>query len=331
MVSLTSLPQYLRRIVLAAAIATLPVLCPSWRPSLATECPPEGQDPARPPASSTEATLGITTNLVIVNVTIRDQMKRFVRSLARKDFRIREDGIDQEILSFELAENPAAVAILLDASGSMENKLSLVRAACSLFVEGLNTGDSYSIFSFGDSKVRQLQKFTEIRDIPDAVWDLRARGQTSLYDAIVTASAALAARPERRRAMLIVSDGADTQSRASLDEATRRAVDAHLVVYAVDLSDSTVFGQRSGLESGAGVLRSLTTRTGGRFFTSPGGGRLREAFAETIEELRHQYSLTYDSSNEKRDGRWRKIEVEVARPNLELRTRQGYWAAKGER
>lgn len=326
MMSLTSIPPYLCRILLAASIATLPLR--GHAPVLSG---PVGQDRPRPPASSTETTLGITTNLVVVNVTVRDGAQRFVRSLTRNDFRIREDGTDQEILSFELAENPAAVAILLDASGSMENKLSLVRAACSLFVAGLNAGDNYSIFSFGDSKVRQLQKFTELRDIPDAVWDLQARGQTSLYDAIVTAAAALGARPERRRAMLIVSDGADTRSRASLDEATRRAVEAQIVVYGVDLSDSTVFGQRAGLESGAGILRSLTTRTGGRFFTSPGGGRLREAFAETIEELRHQYTLTYDSSNEKRDGRWRKIEVEVGRPKLELRTRPGYWAAKGER
>ncbi|MFN6203286.1 MAG: VWA domain-containing protein [Acidobacteriota bacterium] len=276
-----------------------------------------------------EETLAIETNLVVVNVTIRDQKHQFVPNLTLRNFRILEEEVEQKILSFDYEENPFAGAILLDASGSMESRLSLVRAACAIFVDRLREGDSYSIFSFGDAKVKLLQDFTEIRDIPDAVWDLRARGTTTLYDAIVTAAEALARRAERRRAILVVSDGADNQSRASLDEAIRRAVEAQLVVYAVDMSESGP-GSPHG---GAAALRALATRTGGRFFTSPGGNRLREAFAETIDELHHQYTLTYSSSLDdaasgRRDGRWRTIEVRIDRPGLDIRTRQGYWARK---
>lgn len=289
------------------------------------------QEPGEKPGQ--QDSIAVETNLVVVNVTIRDARRSYVAGLTRENFQILEDGIRQEILSFNDEENAFTSAILLDSSGSMESKLSLVRAACAVFVDGLGVGDSYSIFSFGDAKVRKLQNFTEIRDLPDAVWDLKARGQTPLYDAIIEATAALSQRPERRRAIVIVSDGADTQSRASLDEVIRKAVEAQLLVYAVDLTDSAVYGSssagsQSGVNSGAGVLKSLTTKTGGQFFQTPGGSRLREAFAETIEELRHQYTVTYSSSNERQDGRWRSIEVRVNRPDLRIRTRQGYWARR---
>lgn len=283
------------------------------------------QDPGR--AKSAEDTLGVETSLVVVNVTIRDRNRLYVPGLTARNFTILEERVRQEIISFEHEVNPFTGAILLDASGSMESKLSLVRSACASFVDRLGEGDSFAIYSFGDSKVRLLQDFTEIRDIPDAVWDLRAKGMTTLYDAIVTAAGALNLRPERRRAILIVSDGADTQSQASLDQAIRRAVEAQVVVYAVDLSA----GAGDSVRSGAGVLRALTAKTGGRFFTSPGGSRLREAFDQTIDELRHQYTLTYSPVNDRRDGRWRAIEVRVDRPDLDIRTREGYWARKPER
>lgn len=298
----------------------------SFLPLLLAASLPAGylQDPRPKPE---ESTLGVETSLVVVNVTIRDRNRLYVPGLTQRNFTILEEKVRQEILSFEDEVNPFAGVILLDASGSMESKLSLVRSACASFVDRLGEGDAFAIYSFGDSKVRLLQDFTEIRDIPDAVWDLRAKGMTTLYDAIVTAAGALDRRPERRRAILIVSDGADTQSQASLDQAIRRAVEAQVVVYAVDLSDGVGDGSRSG----AGVLRSLTAKTGGRFFTSPGGSRLREAFEQTIDELRHLYTLTYSPANDRRDGRWRTIEVRVDRPELDIRTREGYWARKPER
>jgi len=310
---------------LALLIFSIPLPVPTTLP----------QEPRQEPGErrGQQDSIAVETNLVVVNVTIRDARRSYVAGLTRDNFQILEDDIRQEILSFNDEENTFTSAILLDSSGSMESKLSLVRSACAVFVDGLGVGDSYSIFSFGDAKVRKLQDFTEIRDLPDAVWDLKARGQTPLYDAIIEATAALSQRPERRRAIVIVSDGADTQSRASLDEVIRKAVEAQLLVYAVDLTDASVYGAGSqpGVNSGAGILKSLTTKTGGQFFQTPGGSRLREAFAETIEELRHQYTVTYNSSNERQDGRWRSIEVRVNRPDLRIRTRQGYWARRRNR
>jgi len=289
-----------------------------------------GQTPTRPPASAPEEAISVETNLVVVPVTVRDAKQRFVPGLTLQHFRLTEDRTPQQILSFHATEHPFAASILLDTSGSMERKLSLVRAACANFVEGLRPGDRFSLFSFGNGRVRQLQGFTEGQEIADALWDLQARGQTPLYDAMLQAAEALSRQPEERRVLLIVSDGADTESRASFDEVLRRSLEAHLVVYAVDLSDQAVFGRSPGPDPTSG-LRELATRSGGQFFRTPGGALLRDAFAATIEELHHQYTLTYQPLQERLDGRWRRIEVVVDRPGLQVRSRQGYWARKRPR
>ncbi len=205
--------------------------------------------------------------------------------------------------------------------------MSLARAACARFANGLREGDAVAIYSFGGSKIRMLQDFTELRDVADEVWDLKAEGETPLYDGVFTAAAALGKRSEKRRAILLVSDGADTRSRHSFEDAIRRVTASGIAVYAVDLSDSALYHTGS-QDNGAQVLKEFCVKTGGRFFRTPGGSKLRDAFTLTVEELRNQYTLTYEPSNDRRDGRWRAIEVRLNRPKLNIRARQGYHAPK---
>ncbi|MEP7343493.1 MAG: VWA domain-containing protein [Acidobacteriota bacterium] len=288
------------------------------------------QDPKQKPEAEPQAqeeTITFDTNLVMLNVTITDGKDRYVPGLKREDFSIFEDKSQQKIVNFSYDENPFTVAILLDISLSMQNKLSLARAACANFVSGLRDGDTFAIYSFGGMKVKTLQDFTEVRDVPDSVWDMKADGETPLYDGIAKAADALGKRPERRRAILIITDGADTKSKASLDQALRKTLAAQGSIYAVDMTDTTVYGTLA-RDNGADIMKELTAKTGGKFFRTPGGSKLRDAFASTIEELRHQYTLTYESSNERFDGRWRVVEVKLAKPQFNVRTRQGYYARK---
>lgn len=315
-----------RRLALALLLIFAPAFAPPHAQQDPPPPPPTSQDPPQTPAPD-ENTISVDTGLVVVNVTITDAQQRYVPGLRLADFKLLEDNAPQKILSFSFDESPFAVVILLDTSGSMENKMSLARAACSQFVEGIRTGDTFAIYSFGGTKVRMLQDFTEVRDVPDTLWDLKAERETPLYDGIVKAGEALAKRPERRRAILVVSDGADTKSRATLDRALRKMMDAHAALYAVDLSDAAVYGALP-RDNGAEVMKMMAARSGGRFFRTPGGGKLRDAFADTIAELRQQYTLTYESSNERYDGKWRAIEVRVARAQVNVRTRQGYYARK---
>jgi Ca-activated chloride channel family protein len=284
------------------------------------------QDPQKKPEPEDEV-ISMETNLVVANVTVTDAGGNHVSGLKAQDFTLLENNARQKILSFNSEETPFAAAILLDVSGSIESKLSLARAACGNFVERIRDGDVFALYSFSGYKVKTLQDFTEVRDLPDSIWDLRADGETPLYDGIVKAAEALSKRPERRRAIILISDGADTKSKASLDEATRKAVGAHVALYAVDLSDKAVFGTMA-RDNGAEIMKTLATKTGGRFFGAPGGAQLRDALTSAVEELRTQYTLTYESSNEKLDGRWRAIEVRIAKPGLTIRTRQGYYAQK---
>jgi Ca-activated chloride channel family protein len=271
--------------------------------------------------------ISVETNLVVVNVTITDMRDRFVSGLKPSEFSVLEDQVPQKIVSFSYEETPFSAVILLDTSASMEPKMSLARAACARFANGLREGDAVAIYSFGGTKIRMLQDFTELRDVADEVWDLKAEGNTPLYDGMITSAAALGKRSEKRRAILLVSDGADTSSRHSLEDAIRKVTASGIAVYAVDLSDSALYHAAS-QDNGAQVLREFCVKTGGRFFRTPGGSKLRDAFTLTVEELRNQYTLTYEPSNDRRDGRWRAIEVRLNRPKMNVRTRQGYHAPK---
>ncbi|MBO0861685.1 MAG: VWA domain-containing protein [Chloracidobacterium sp.] len=291
--------------------------------------PQKAQDPKDPQkkAEPDGGVISMETNLIVVNVTVTDALENYVSGLKIEDFKILEDNAPQRILDLTVDEAPFAAAILLDASGSMESKISLARAACGDFLSGLRDGDMVAVYSFSGFKVKTLQDFSESRDAPEAVWDMKARDETPLYDAIVKAADALAERPERRRAVLVVSDGADTKSKASLDQAARKTLEANALIYAVDMSDRAVYKSER-KDNGAEVMKMLAAKTGGRFIATPGGSQMRDAFAGTVEELRRQYTLTYESTNEKRDGKWRSIEVRVGRPGLNVRARQGYYAPK---
>jgi len=271
--------------------------------------------------------ISVDTNLVVLNVTITDAKERYVAGLKKENFSVFEDTVQQRISSFSFEETPFAAVLLLDTSASMEKKMSIARAACSRFAEGIREGDSLAIYSFGGTKVKQLQDFTESHDVHDSLWDTQAEGETPLYDAVVKATEALAKRPERRRAIMIVSDGADTKSRVTFEDAMRQAIAASVTIYSVDLSDNALY-KSTPRDNGAEVLKNFAIKTGGRFFQTPGGGKLRDAFTQTVEELRNQYTITYEPSNEKRDGRWRTIEVRINQPKMSVRTRQGYHAAK---
>ena len=288
--------------------------------------PPAAQDPQKKAEPDADV-ISMETNLIVVNVTVTDALENYVSGLKVGDFKILEDSAPQRILDLTVEEAPFAAAILLDASGSMENKLSLARAACGNFLSGLRDGDMVAVYSFSGYKVKTLQDFSESREAPEAVWDMKARDDTPLYDAIVKAADALAQRPERRRAIIVVSDGADTKSKASLDQATRKTLDANALIYAVDMSDRAVYKSER-KDNGADVMKMLAAKTGGRFIATPGGAQMRDAFAGTVDELSRQYTLTYESTNEKRDGKWRAIEVHVDRPGLNVRARQGYYARK---
>jgi Ca-activated chloride channel homolog len=312
-------PAFFLLVTMACAPADLGAQQPAKKNA---EAPAEA---AQTPES--EERLSLETNQVLVNVTVTDLQENYVPGLKAKDFQIFEDRQPQRVVGFSFEETPFAAAILFDTSGSMGPKLSLARAACSHFAARIREGDSVAIYTFGGTKVTQLQDFTEVRDVDLALWETKADGETPLYDAVVRAAEDLTKREEKRRVIVVLSDGADTKSRATLEQALRQVTDAGILVYAVDMSEAAL-GRGGPRDTGAEVLKTMAAKSGGRFFPTPGGDKLRDAFAQTVEELRRQYTLAYEPTNEKRDGKWRTIEVRVTRPALKVRARQGYYSPK---
>jgi Ca-activated chloride channel family protein len=270
----------------------------------------------------------VNTDLVVLNVTVTDKNGQYVKALKKSDFKVYEDGREvpaSAIASFAFQDAPYAAVVLLDSSGSMETRFSLARSAAIRFLDGLREEDVAAVYRF-DSKVERVQEFSAGRDLAPIAYAIRAKGMTTLNDAIVEASKALTDRPEPRRAIVVLSDGMDTYSKASSDKAVESALAVGASIFAVDMSslDTPGFTNRQSAAS----LKGFADKTGGRFVATGGGQVLRDAFAGIADELGHQYTIAYRPSNIARDGKWRTLEVKVDREDLKVRSRKGYRAPK---
>ena len=268
--------------------------------------------------------LRVNTDLVVANVTVLNKDGKFVSGLRRADFQILEDGAEQKISAFSAEETPFAAAILLDTSGSMESRLTLGRSAAIRFLDGLRDEDVAAVYSF-NTKVERWGDFSPGRDLPPRVYALQTKTMTALNDAILRAADDLAKRAEKRRAIVVLSDGGENYSRASSDKALDHASSAAATIYGVNMSES---GPSRDL-AGAAILKHLAEKSGGLYIDTPGGQELRDSFAAISEELGHQYTITYRSANRTRDGKWRTIQIKLSKPDVTVRTRKGYRAPKG--
>jgi Ca-activated chloride channel family protein len=272
----------------------------------------------------------VDTDLVILNVTVTDKSGKYVPSLRQSDFKIFEDGQEvpaRLIKSFNVHESPFASVVLLDTSGSMESRLSLARSAAIRFLDGLRAEDVAAVYRF-DYKVESVQDFSSGRDLAPMAFSIKAKGMTTLNDAIVEAARVLTERPEMRKAIVILSDGMDTYSKSSASKALESALAVGASIYAVDMSASD--GNASRNQQNAMILKNYAEKSGGRFVGTPGGPALRDAFTSIAEELGHQYTIAFRPLNTAKDGKWRALDVKVSREDLTVRSRKGYRAPKAK-
>ncbi|HRH41788.1 MAG TPA: VWA domain-containing protein [Pyrinomonadaceae bacterium] len=267
----------------------------------------------------------VDSSLVVLNATITDTTGNPVKNLKKNQFKVLEDGKEQTISFFETETIPFAAVILIDTSGSMETRISIARAAAINFLDGLRIDDQVAIYNF-DTKVSLVQEFSNSRDITPMAFELKAYGYTALNDAIFQAAEELGKRDEKRRAIIVLSDGADNKSANSADKALKAALASNATIYTVDMSEIDT-GGRERMQN-QGVLKNFAEKTGGKFLNTQGGVALREAFKNIVEELGVQYTLGYSPTNTTKDGKWRTLELQVAKPNLTIRTRKGYNAPK---
>lgn len=266
----------------------------------------------------------VNTDLIVLNVSVTDEKGKHVAGLNLNDFKVFEDDRQQKITTFSAEDTNFAAVILLDTSGSMESRVSLARSAAIRFLDGLRGEDFVAVYNF-DSEIMKIQDFSTSRDLAPKAFKLQSKGMTVLYDAIVKAAQELSNRPEKRRAIIVLSDGMDTKSSATMEKALNSAMAVDATLYTVDMSAD---GRGIVNQQNASILKSLADKTGGRFIATPGGPTMRDAFQSILEELSQQYTIGYQPTNSNYDGKWRAIKVETTKLKTNARARKGYRAPK---
>ncbi len=287
-------------------------------------------------------TIRINSDLVTVVTTIAKKAPSDSMELKREDFEVLEDGVSQEIANFARdADQPLQLVMLFDSSLSVAQKINFERRAASRFFERvLRPQDRAALFAVSTDVV-VLQDFTnKVPLLVNATKLLKAQGATSLYDAVYLASEYL--KPAQgRRVIVIVSDGGDTTSSRGLLDALAHAQLSDVVIFAVFTGNHS-FSQNLRDLAGERALETLSSETGGDLFrpkATPGTQgeetdeqslkELDQAFANLAEQLRTQYILGFFSTNDKRDGSFRKLSVRIKRTGYAARARVGYYAPKG--
>jgi Ca-activated chloride channel family protein len=292
---------------------------------------PAQQPAPPPPAGKPRPSFRTGVDVVSLNVTVTGSDSKFVTDLEQADFLVFEDGAKQDTLFFTRSQLPIALALLLDTSASMEDKMGTAQEAAIGFARRLRSEDTAQVIDF-DSRVNILQPFTNDGALLEkAIRSTSAGGSTSMYNAIYIALnemkkvKAQSTEEIRRRAIVVLSDGEDTSSLLPFEEVLELAKRSETAIYTIGIRSREPGGTR-GFKEAEFVLRQLALETGGRSFFPGSADELPAIYTLIAEELSSQYTLGYTSRNQRRDGSWRRIVVRLGRPNLVARTKQGYYA-----
>jgi Ca-activated chloride channel family protein len=269
-------------------------------------------------------------DVVSLNVTVSDEAQRYVTDLEQPNFLVFEDGVKQDIMFFTRSQLPIALALLLDTSASMEDKMSTAQEAAVGFAKRLRAQDVAQVIDF-DSRVTIVQTFTnDAGSLEKAIRGTAAGGSTSMYNAIYIALKEMkkvkaASTDEiRRQAIVVLSDGEDTSSLLPFEEVLDLAKRSETSIYTIGIRSRDPGGLR-GFKEAEFVLRQLAQETGGRAFFPANVSELPAIYSLISDELSSQYTLGYSSKNPRRDGAWRRVVVRTDRPNATARTKQGYY------
>ena len=277
-----------------------------------------------------DQTLSIEVNLVNILFTVADRKGKFVTNLKKDDFRVFEDEKAQSITNFSSESNlPLTIALLVDTSGSIRDKLKFEQeAAIEFFYSTLQRGKDKAIVISFDSAVELNQDYTDDPEkLADAVRKIRAGGGTSLYDAIYLAVNKKLADQSGRRVVILITDGDDNSSRVSLTETLEAAQKGDVTIYSISTNSAAFFGSKE-QERGDKTLKKFSEETGGKAFFPLKIQDLASSFLDIHDELRSQYQIGYRPGNARQDGTFRKIRVDVADKKYKARARSGYYMPK---
>lgn len=279
----------------------------------------------------------VEVNLVKVTTTVTDNKGTLAKGLAKEDFALYENGTPQEIVDFSADKNaPVSLALLLDTSGSMVDKIDEAVDALKHFIDAINPKSEICVYDF-DNSTRLVQDFTSDRKkLLHVLKQLEAGGGTAMYDAVSQAVVKLREGRFPKKAILLITDGHDTGSLKDFEQARKELQSAEVLLYVIGIGHGEKGSFGHGLieigedEVNEKVLNAFTDDTGGRTFIVKGAHKVKgvdvidRAALDVAGELYYQYVLSYVSSNEASTAEWRDIKVDVKNKELRVRARRGY-------
>ena len=271
------------------------------------------------------ADLRVETKEVLIPVAVNDEWGRPVAGLEAKHFRIFDDKEQQRISSFLMDDSPVALGLVFDTSDSMSHVLPQAKRAAALFLATANPGDEFMMVEF-DSTPRLSVPLTD--DLSHLRYELtftKSKGSTALIDAVYMAMNEIKKSERTRKALIVVSDGGDNNSRYTASELKNLLQESQVLIYSVGVFAYDAFQD----PGGPGLLRRIAEETGGRLFTS--GSGLVDIAQKISIDLRNRYVLGYHPTNTARDGKYHKVEVDLkpprGLPKLRAYWRRGYYAS----
>jgi Ca-activated chloride channel family protein len=298
-----------------------------------------GQDPGPiqpapqsvPPQKNISKGIQLDVNLALVNVTVTDPLNRLVTGLDKDNFRVFEDGTEQEVVNLSSEDVPISIGLIFDMSGSMSDKVEKARQAAVEFMRTANPLDQFFLVSFNDRAELTSGFTTSVEDLQNRMIFTASRGRTALLDAVYLGLSQMRGAHNSKRALLIISDGGDNHSRYNENDVRNFLKEADCQLYAIGIYDPISIRSRTSEElNGPSLLSEMTEMTGGRVFPVANLGDLPDIAAKIGMELRNQYVLAYKPSNSQKNGTWRKIKVKLHPPKglppLNVYARTGYYS-----
>ena len=275
--------------------------------------------------------LHMNVDLALVNVTVTDPYNRLVTGLDPDNFRVYEDNIEQEVVTFSSEDVPISIGVIFDYSGSMANKVGKAREAAIQFFKTANPQDEFFLVSFNERAELSSTFTNSIEDLQSRMMLSVPKGRTALLDAIYLGLSQMRGAHNAKRALLILSDGGDNHSRYNESDIKRLVKEADTQLYAIGIFDPLGFRNRTPEElNGPSLLSEVTEMTGGRVFAVENLNELPDIASKIGMELRNQYVLGYRPSNKAHDARWRKIKIKLRAPKglppLNVYSKTGYYA-----
>jgi Ca-activated chloride channel family protein len=305
------------------------------KPAAATQTPAQKPKDQKLGTELDDKSLITNTDLITLTVTVTDTYGRYVSGLSKSAFAVFDNKQQQEITYFSDDDSPVSVGVIFDVSGSMSgDKVKRARDALAKFIQTSHDSDEYFLIAFNSRAQLLLDKTRDGDSILNKLTFVETKSQSALYDACYLGVEKVQRGSHPKRALLLISDGQDNDSRYTFNELRKLLKESDVTLYGIGILSGSDAGSAMGME-GQGILDELAGVSGGKAFFPRSAAEMDDIFEQIALELRHQYSIGYKPESFANDGKWHKVKVRVTPPRglpkLFVRSKEGYYATAGVR